>query len=73
MNALRAGNWAGRNSPAASLGTFLLNPPRETSYFSKENKARDCSHSPRARFCAHLKFAQAQKVWTGTPSGGLRP
>lgn len=50
-----------RNSPGTSLGKILLNPPWETSYlFSYENKARNRFHGLRARFCAHLGFAQAQ-------------
>jgi hypothetical protein len=71
MNALCAGICARRNPPAASLGTILLNVPWETSYlFSYENKARDCSHSPRARFRAHLKFAQAQGVESAETTAG---
>ena len=74
MSHLNIQNRLRRNPPETSLGNFLQNPPWETSYlFSKENKARDCSHSSRARFRAHGKFAQAPELWIGTPSGGLRP
>ena len=55
----------GKLSPAFAWGIPYL--------FSYENKARDCLHSPRARFCAHLKFAQAQQPFAGLQSGGLRP
>lgn len=49
--------------PGIPLGKLSQSFPWGIPYlFSYENKARDCSHSSRARFRAHLKFAQAPEV-----------
>ena len=72
MIALRVVSRSGELFPGAPLGKLSPAFPWGIPYlFSYENKARYCLHSHRARFCAHLKFAQAQKASTRLQSGGL--
>jgi len=60
--------------PGVPLGKFSLSFPWGIPYlFSYENKARNRSHGLLARFCAHLKFAQAQVVSAASTTGVVKP
>ena len=65
---------SGELFPGTPLGKLSLSFPWGIPYlFSYENKARNRLHGLRARFRAHLKFAEAQRPWIKTLSEGLRP